>query len=429
MRSLTFGLVAVTLAVSACGSDSLSGGVTVTASEPAFGSLVGGSRIVLTGTGFSADGAAPNRVLVGGIEAPLAGAIDDSHLEVEVPPGLMAGDAEVVVFNHRGQGNAMGIFHYSTAPVISGVNPSDILYTTPSTVMTVTGSGFMDEAAGYLHVQVDGVDAVDVEVLSDMQVKFTAFAGPLLTQPTITIVDDRGTNAKERAFRYVPSTHHGLIIFPRAATNFVEFYDAVDQSVTGAPRTGTLGANVFPSTVIAKGSDFFFATRNRSTGTAQLGKLDFRAQNIGREPLQLQTSVMGMALAGDVVYATLQNSQFGTLDLTTGAFSSIVTLPNTSRGYELTADATGKLYLAYGTVNNGKLNTIATDGTLGTEVALTGSPSPHVSELRFLDGTLYALTWNNGNGTAALLSINPTTGATTTLKTFDDQRNAMEVFQ
>src|SRR4051812_24035099 len=128
VRSLALGLLAVTT-VTACGSDSLSGGVTITESTPAFGSLVGGSRIVLTGTGFTLGGAAPDRVLIGGRESVVAGAVDDEHLEVEVPPGDAPGDAEIVVFNHRGQGSAKGIFHYSAAPTVASVTPSDILYT------------------------------------------------------------------------------------------------------------------------------------------------------------------------------------------------------------------------------------------------------------------------------------------------------------
>ncbi len=419
MRSLSFCLVAVTLATSACSSDSV-GGVTVTASEPDFGSLVGGTHIVLTGSGFSAGGAAPNRVLIGGHQAALAAAIDDNHLEVEVPPGQTAGDAEIVVFNHLGQGSAMGIFHYSTAPTITNVNPSDILYTTPNTVMTLTGSGFKDENAGFLKVQIDGMDAVDVQVLSDTQVKFTALAGALLTQPNIKVIDTRGTGTIERAFRYVPSTHHGLIIFPRFGSSFLQFFDPTDQSIVGVERLNT--AAVLQTTgVVRSGNDLFTVDRNN-----HLGKLNFRTQTFNEDPVQMSTTIISLVGVGDMVYA-MQRTVFGTLELSTGAFTRISDVP---RGAEIVADSTGALFMTFRdpNTNTARVSTIdKVTGVPGTAIVVANNV--HFCDLRYLDGVLYGLSHNNGNNTNSLVTLDPTTGATTVLKTLDDQACAMEVFQ
>src|SRR5687768_12560527 len=101
-------LVCAAVFLIACGGDPDTT-IEVVDVTPDHGSLVGGTRIVISGQGFVRAGAAPNRVLIGNREAPLAAAIDDNTLEVVTPPGDTAGDAPITVFNQNGQGKVMGI--------------------------------------------------------------------------------------------------------------------------------------------------------------------------------------------------------------------------------------------------------------------------------------------------------------------------------
>ena len=399
-------------------------GVTVTSVTPAFGSLLGGSHITITGSGFTFEGAAPNHVVIGGHEAPLAAAIDDRTLEVVVPPSDTAGDADIVVFNHQGAGTVAGQFHYSTAPMIASVTPGDVLYTTPSTVMTASGTGFQDENAGFLQVQVDGLDAVDVQVLSDTQVKFTAFGAPLLTTPNVTITNARGVGELNRAFRYVPSTHHGLIIFQRPGTpNFVEFYDPTDQSITAVPRI--VQSNFFPTSTLIVNGDIYALTRNNT-----FGKLDFRNQVLedSPPPIQLPNTMNGAVMVSGTAYGIQRGGNFGKIDLTNGTVDPIVTL--CCRGFGVAANASGTIYVTYeDNTGTNFIQSVTPTGTLGSAVAL-GS-NLHTRDLRFLDGQLYGLMMNRAvsSDQTLIVKIDPTTGTTTTVKTFDDRRNAMEVFQ
>ena len=92
------------LAFAACGNEPTT--LAVERAAPEYAPVVGGTTIRITGTGFRADDAGPNRVLIASREAPLARTIDDATLEVVIPPGEEPGDAEVVVLNRHGNARA-----------------------------------------------------------------------------------------------------------------------------------------------------------------------------------------------------------------------------------------------------------------------------------------------------------------------------------
>jgi hypothetical protein len=69
-----------------------------------------------------------------------------------------------------------------------------------------------------------------------------------------------------------------------------------------------------------------------------------------------------------------------------------------------------------------------TTGALGAQVAIAppnvGGFSPHISDMRALDGILYGVT-----SLGELLTINPTNGITATVEDFGIPVSAMEIFQ
>lgn len=416
MRRLAF-----VLAIAACNSGGGGDGPAIDSSEPNFGPLAGGTRIVLTGSGFFVGGAPPNRVLIGGHEAPLASAIDDSTLEVTVPPGEMAGPADVVVINHNGIGKSSTAFHYSAAPTVTSVTPADVLHTGASTRMTITGTGFRDEDAGFVQVLLDGAPAVDVEVLSDTEITFTAFAGPPLSRPTLSVVNTRGEGVKSRAFRFVPSTRGGLLLFGRNGNDpFLVFFDPVDQSVITVPHINP-DAVTFRSVVIDPEGDF---AAFQQDGT--YGKIDFRTQTVPRG-MQVNDSFPAIINASGTLLGVARNgSQFGKFDPSTGKFTPIgtATLPaNGSRG--IAADASGTVVLA----TSAGISTIdPTTGTLGTNHVF--APVLHIRDLRFLGTTLFGLARSTANtNNTDLVTINPNTGASAVVKGFNGRIVSLEVFQ
>jgi len=418
---LTYALLALGVAMG-CANDPPTNGVSITAADPPFGPLVGGTRITLVGSGFLTNGAAPNRVVIGNREAPQAGVIDDNHLEVSIPPGELPGDVPIIVFNRLGQATATGIFKYSTTPVVTTVTPNDVLYTALATTMTIEGSGFADEGAGFTRVLVDGVPAVDVEILSDTQLKFTAPPGVPLSRPAISIVNDRGVGASS-GFRYVPSTRKGLLLFGRG-DNFFIYFDPVDQSTVAVPRKPSAQPFI-PRSVVAYEGGYLGSALNDS----KLGLIDVATQQL-IDPVTTIEQFPAMVNSNGTIYAISRNRrQFGVVDPTTGVFSARgPSMDNCCGSFGLAVTAAGALNISFVDASN-SITTVTDQGVRGTSIPLAGTGSTHVREMRYLDGTLYAVMGQNSVGPTNLVTVNPTTGAIATIATFNEGIPAMEVFQ
>jgi hypothetical protein len=395
---------------------------TLESSAPDFGPLAGGTRIVLTGSGFSRGGAAPNRVLIGGHEALLASAIDDSTLEVTVPPGEMPGAADIVVINHNGIGMSSSVFHYSAAPSVTSVTPGDVLNTAGSTRMTITGTGFKDEGAGFVQVLLDGMPAVDVQVMSDTQITFTAFASPALSRPALSVRNDRGEGVKPRAFRYVPSTRGGLLLFPQQSSDaFFYFFDPVDQSVIAVPHVNPSPTLVVRGVVVDPDGDYAAFLRD---GT--YGKIDFRTQTV-RDPVQTNNQLPAVVnVSGTLLGVSRRSQQFGKFDPVKATFTSIGASSVMCCGsFGIAADASGTTFVS----TSAGISTIdRTTGVLGTNHPF--APALHIQDMRFLGPTLYGVVRNAVNSSNSdLVTINPNTGSSAVIKSFTGRITSLEVFQ
>jgi hypothetical protein len=390
----------------------------IAGATPDHGPLTGGTAITLTGAGFLPDAGDPVRVLVAGREAPLAIALEDATLQVVIPFGDRPGDAELVVVTGRGSTRATGVFRYSAPPEITAVAPADVLFSSSSTRVTVTGSGFQGDDAGEPMVAVGDQLATDVVVESDTQLSFTAPAGVAFAEPSIVISSGRGTAARDRGFRYVPSLSRGLLLFPRYSSSFVVFVDPVELTMVQVPWTRA------PETR-------FSAVVRDDLGT--YWGYD-RAWRFGRIDMSKQTLVPSfqngswyptIVRANGEHYAIARYPlQFGKLDPFTGTFTQIGTtaIPCCS-SYGLAFDGTRFYY----TVRQGASPAIRSidpaTGAQGPAVQLATSATFHVEEMRFFDGKLYA---TSRDGSFA--SIDPATGAVTPL--LNAGRNtAMEVFE
>lgn len=389
---------------------------------PAYAPIAGGTTIMLTGSGFAPVGAGPNRgpnrVIIAGREAPLARTIDDTSIEVVVPPADHPGDAEVVVLSDARNVRATGILRYSPPPAIESVAPADVLASSGSTVVTLTGTGFLDEGAGLAHIVVDGRLATDVVVTSDSSLTFVAPAGQALVRPDIELVNERGSARKQRGFRYTPSTRPGLLLFSTGA-EFAVFFDPSDQSTVTIPWVGA--ANIrFTAVVRDEQGDYWGTDRSR-----RFGLIDMRTQRIAN-PLPLQTWFPTLTRVGNEVLGLERNTRtFGRLDPATATFTTInsATLPCCG-SYGLASNGT----TLYFTTRQGGVTNIAsidpTNGVAGVAVPLTGPVGFSVEEMRFFEGTLYA-----ASRTGALATIDPVTGIVTPLAAPLGRFTAMELFE
>lgn len=404
------------LALAACDGDATDA-PTLLGSTPPYGPLVGGTRITLTGSGFTSGGAAPNRVLVAGQEAPLAATIDDATLEVVIPAGAQPGDAEIVVLNGNGNTRATGIFHYSTPPAITAVEPASVVYSSGATI-TLRGTGFLDEDAGDVTVVAGGQLVTDVEVTSDTTLTFTAPIGRPLMQPDLELVDGRGRATRSRAFRYAPSLRRGLLLFPHSA-NFAVFFDPADHSTVVVPWA-VAPAVRFTAVVRDPHGDYWGVDRN-----AGFGRIDMNAQRL-EAPIQAEGWFPAMTRIGDELLGLERGSlRFGVFDPATGGFTARgADLVPCCGSYGLASSDGGTTYLTAreaGTVGIYPIDPLT--GARGTPVPLVAPPGFHLEDMRFFDGTLYAST---GSGT--LVTIDPTTGVVTTLPVNLGRFSAMELY-
>ena len=244
MNIRSFSLPAVALATClsliGCGGDA-DVAPTATELEPAAGSQLGGTEVVITGARFLAG--TPNDVLFGDVIAESVNVISDTELLVVTPPGAGAGAVDVTVFNANGFATLAGGFSYVAQPEIAAVNPVVGDFKGGETV-TVMGSGFQNNDAGRVRVFWDGVeldpDRGDFTVTSDSAIDVVTPPGPIFAS-----VDVRVENANGESLGSFEYEGRGLLAMARFNNAPVFFVDVTDGTVVRITReddNGNTGA-------------------------------------------------------------------------------------------------------------------------------------------------------------------------------------------
>ncbi|MBP9085999.1 MAG: IPT/TIG domain-containing protein [Kofleriaceae bacterium] len=406
--------------IASCGSDT-NAPPTIEAVTPPYGPLQGGTRLVITGTGFLADGAQPNRVLIGGVEAPLASAVDDQTLEVLLPPSATPGDRAVVVYNRNGYVSESGKFNYSALPAITAAQPARLEYN-KTTRVVLTGSGFVADDAGIPKITVDGVAATDIKITSDTSLSFQIGPGLPLSQPDIKLQNTVGEATASGLLQYVPTLGKGFILFSKSNNNFAAFFDPVSRTlvdIPNSPKRRTVEKPGFRALFVDAAGNYWAHTRSST-----FGQIEFGTQNIDKS-VRSGARVIAFERVGSDIYAIARGGQFGRFNITTGEFAPI--------GASLIPGGTqcGLALLGptmFATCGGQIMSINVTTGALGPQVAISpptvGGEVPHFADVRVLDGILYGVTRDG-----QIVTINPTTGITGIVEEFGISVTAMELFQ
>ena len=212
---------------------------TISDVEPNQGSELGGTSVVITGTGFSNGVTCPADVTFGGTPATSCVVNNDTQITAVAPPHAV-GAVDIVVTNDDGP-STNGLadnFNYieQPAPTITGLSPSS---GSAGTTVTITGTGFRNEGAPIVSaVTFDGVSATYV-VTSNTTITATAPAhAPGTVRVAVTTPGGTTANTSADDFTYgssVPTvTDVNPAGGPTAGGNLVVITGTGFNGVTGA---------------------------------------------------------------------------------------------------------------------------------------------------------------------------------------------------
>jgi hypothetical protein len=161
--------------------------------SPGSGSALGGTEIMLVGTGFTPGDTM--EVFVGGLPASGVRAIDGLTLTATTPPGS-PGHADVELRNPNGQTMLERAFRYG--PVLTGVAPPEGL-AAGGTPVTLSGAGFTSSIDTRVHF--GSAPATSVTVVDSQTI--TAVTPPGPAGPSDVVVSNsNGQSALAAAFHY-----------------------------------------------------------------------------------------------------------------------------------------------------------------------------------------------------------------------------------
>ena len=177
---------------------------TVTDVTPSAGTSLVGTSVTVTGTGFSDNAAGANSVTFGGVDATGIVVVNDTTLTCTTPPGTAGAAVDVSVSNDNGAGTLASGFTYHAAPTVSAVATASGT-SLGGTSVTVTGTGFVDNAAGTNALTFDGVTATSIVVVDDTTITCVTPAGPSGSSVDVSVTNDNGTGTLVAGFEYFPT--------------------------------------------------------------------------------------------------------------------------------------------------------------------------------------------------------------------------------
>jgi len=168
---------------------------------PGSASSVGGALVTLNGSGFLEGPAGTSTVLFGGVAASNVSVLDDSTLTCLAPAGSPGATVDVSLQNDNGTVSLPSGFRYHAAPTLAAVNP-DHGHAAATTSVTLSGTGFLDDEAGFALVVAGGIAASNVNVLSDTTLTCDLPPGVAGARVDLVLVTQNGSTTLVQGFRY-----------------------------------------------------------------------------------------------------------------------------------------------------------------------------------------------------------------------------------
>src|SRR5262245_3983459 len=172
----------------------------ITSVAPGNGPAAGGTTVVLTGSGFTADAAGVNAVTFGGKPARSVITLDDMRVRAVVPTGIAGANVELVLSNSNGSAQVQA-YRYNAAPAIGLLEPP-AASSLGGTLVTIRGSGFQRDGAGVNAVLFGATAAGGVSVLDDATLTCLAPGGLAGSEVAVSLTNKNGTASAQAPFRY-----------------------------------------------------------------------------------------------------------------------------------------------------------------------------------------------------------------------------------
>lgn len=168
-------------------------GVTVTSVSPGSGSLDGGNRVSVRGTGFSTTIVS---VTFGGRPASEVSTSGDTTIDLTVPPGRAPGPVDVVVTTSTDTGTLYDGYTYDTPPLVLAVVPPAGW---PGVTVSIVGLHFARSGPGRTEVFFGAHASPLPQVVNDTLIFATVPPG-VGGLVDVTVVGDNGTGVLESGF-------------------------------------------------------------------------------------------------------------------------------------------------------------------------------------------------------------------------------------
>jgi hypothetical protein len=223
--------------------------------EPASGSQLGGTEVIVTGSRFLSG--TPNDVLFGSLAAESVTVLSDTELLVVAPPGAEAGDVDVTVFNSNGFATIGAAYSYVPQPEVMALSPAAGDFKGGETV-TIMGSGFQANEAGNVNIVWDGEeldpDRGDYTVLSDTAIEVVTRKGAIFSFADVQVVNGNGTG--QGSFEYEGNGLLGMSNFGNSQLVFIDVASGEVLRITQEDDNDNRGARAMVTT--AEGKVFAF---------------------------------------------------------------------------------------------------------------------------------------------------------------------------
>lgn len=194
------------LVLAACGGGGGSGSDTpsepgdlqVTSVSPGNGTLLGGTRLTIRGSGFSAGVTA---ILVGGVRSTEVSSSSDTTANCTSPAAYDPGSVDVTVQTNAGSATLPGGYRYNNPPLVLGVAPPAGFAGGELTV-SILGLGFASHDAGPPIVLFGDTESFRPQVVNDTLIFATTPPLPA-GLVDVTVINANGEGTLENGFLYM----------------------------------------------------------------------------------------------------------------------------------------------------------------------------------------------------------------------------------